>query len=181
MIVPQRRRNTTETILQMVSALQEGPKSYAQLAELTGLDQVAAPAAEEAGLHRRVRARFCRSPVRASVGLGRQARRGAARPEPHAGRAEAGHAPASAQGGRVLIPFDVTTEPRLTPWFPATSRPARPGYYHTRLPNVIDLHTGQAQASSFLRYFDGQDWLTYEGGIKIRYQDREWRGFAKKP
>ena len=37
MIVPQRRRNTTETILQMVSALQEGPKSYAQLAGLTGL------------------------------------------------------------------------------------------------------------------------------------------------
>lgn len=60
-----------------------------------------------------------------------------------------------------------------THWFNEHTKPARVGWYETRIP-VITRET-------LMRWWDGQFWrLTSEpGSFKALYQPRQWRGLLK--
>jgi hypothetical protein len=58
---------------------------------------------------------------------------------------------------------------QLTPWFPRGSRPARKGFYDTRLSSGV----------VYRNYWDGQVfYYSNESDEPCGVQDREWRGLA---
>ena len=62
----------------------------------------------------------------------------------------------------------------LTPWFPADIKPVRDGWYETGF------------RDNFLKefYYWGGDFWRYEKsrhGRLCMFQDRQWRGLARKP
>lgn len=60
----------------------------------------------------------------------------------------------------------------LTPWFPASVKPVRVGWYETK---VVGTY-GPAMS-----HWDGLLWYVVEGSLVCFYQDRKWRGLADKP
>lgn len=75
------------------------------------------------------------------------------------------------------------SEKKLTPWFPASVKPARNGVYEVEGPEDL--------GRNYFSYFDGErwhgQWFTPERarakapGIGIGLQSDKWRGLAQEP
>jgi len=69
----------------------------------------------------------------------------------------------------------MSTALKLTPWFPASIKPVRNGFYDTNVPPDTRF-----SESAFRWYWDGTDWLLNGAGSEpCVYQNRKWRGVAK--
>lgn len=74
----------------------------------------------------------------------------------------------------------MSTAPKLTPWFSASVKPARPGVYETRTPT-----------NNRFSYWSGRQWKPEQHSVRgaattavgryqpAAWQDKEWRGLAE--
>ena len=66
----------------------------------------------------------------------------------------------------------MSTNPNLTPWFPADVKPFRNGEYEIKANDGTD---------AFRLFWDGECWRLSQGGFRALIQARSWRGLAEPP
>lgn len=76
----------------------------------------------------------------------------------------------------------------LTPWFPATVKPARKGWYEVGESTPIHRNSYGMLTGRPFRYWTGRQWLIAKPNLGWsftsifgKYPCHQWRGLAKKP
>ena len=77
----------------------------------------------------------------------------------------------------------MTDKPKLTPWYPSSVKPARPGVYNT---SYVDSWHSKWTGYS---YWDGRAWTSQcrdperarVSGTYYANQNKRWRGLAEAP
>ena len=79
----------------------------------------------------------------------------------------------------------MSTEPKMTPWFPVGSEPARIGVYQTENLKAFlayDQHGYQHWNGAYWGRFNSDpESAALEANSKSNYQRNYWRGLASKP